>query len=109
VAAHAKRGKTRDTPSSSAGGKGRKVFGGRRRSCFFCKEKIVLIDYKDVAQLRRSISGAGKIRGRGNTGTCRKHQTQVAVAIKRAREMALLPYVSDSEPSTTRSRPRSYE
>jgi small subunit ribosomal protein S18 len=109
VAAHAKRGKTRDTPTSSAGGKGRKVFAGRRRSCFFCREKIALIDYKDVAQLRRSVSAAGKIRSRGNTGTCRKHQTQVAVAIKRAREMALLPYVSHSEPPTPRSRPRSYE
>ena len=109
MAAHAKRGKTRDTPSSSAGGKGRKVFPGRRRSCFFCREEIAVIDYKDVAQLRRSISAVGKIRGRGNTGTCRKHQTQVAVAIKRAREMALLPYVSDSEQSTTGSRPRSYE
>jgi small subunit ribosomal protein S18 len=109
VAAHAKRGKTRETPASSAGGKGRTVFDRRRRSCFFCQERIALIDHKDVAQLRRSISAAGKIRGRGNTGTCRRHQTQVAVAIKRAREMALLPYVSDSEPSTTRSRPRSYE
>ena len=109
MAAHAKRGKTRDTPSSSAGGKGRKLFDRRRRSCFFCKDKIALIDYKDVAQLRRSISAGGKIRGRGNTGTCRQHQTQVAVAIKRAREMALLPYVSDSEPPTTRSRPRSYD
>jgi small subunit ribosomal protein S18 len=109
VATHAKRAKTRDTPPSSAGGKGRKVFDRRRRSCFFCKEKIAFIDYKDAAQLRRSISAAGKIRGRGNTGTCRKHQTQVAVAIKRAREMALLPYLSDAEPSPTRSRPRSYE
>ena len=109
MAAHAKRGKTRDTSASSPGGKGRKVFAGRRRSCFFCKEKIALIDYKDIAQLRRSISAAGKIRGRGNTGTCRKHQTQVAGAIKRAREMALLPYTSDSEPSTSRSRPRSNE
>ena len=108
MAAHAKRGKTPDRPSSSAGRKGRKVFDWRRRSCSFCKAKIALIDYKDIAQLRRSISTAGKIRGRGNTGTCRKHQTQVAVAIKRAREMALLPYKSDSEPSPT-SRPRSYE
>ena len=108
MAAHAKRGRGPSTPASSAGGKGRKVFDGRRRSCFFCKERIALVDYKDVAQLRRSISAAGKIRDRGNTGTCRKHQTQVAVAIKRAREMALLPYVSDSELSTTRSRLRSH-
>jgi small subunit ribosomal protein S18 len=107
VAAQAKRGKTRETPSSSAGGKSRKVFHGRRRSCFFCKEKIAAVDYKNIAQLRRFISERGKIKGRGNTGTCRKHQTQVAVAIKRAREIALLPYMSESEPSTTGSRPRS--
>jgi small subunit ribosomal protein S18 len=106
VAAHAKRGKTRDTPTSSAGGKGRKVFDGRRRSCFFCREKIALIDYKDVAQLRRSVSAAGKIRSRGYTGTCRKHEKQVAVSIKRAREMALLPYVGDSQEPQTRPRSR---
>jgi small subunit ribosomal protein S18 len=73
----------------------RKV-GDRRRSCFFCREKIAEVDYKDIARLRRFISDRGKIKGRGNTGTCRKHQSQVAVSIKRAREMALLPYVGDS-------------
>ena len=57
-------------------------------------------------QLRRFISERGKIKGRGYTGTCRKHQTQVAVSIKRAREMALLPYIVDSHESETRPRSR---
>jgi small subunit ribosomal protein S18 len=67
----------------------------RRRACYFCKEKIGEIDYKNANQLRRYISEKGKIRSRRITGACRRHQRQVAVAVKRAREMALLPYVSD--------------
>ena len=68
----------------------------RRRNCYFCKEKVDEIDYKNANQLRRYISEKGKIRSRRITGACRRHQRQVAVAIKRAREMALLPYVADS-------------
>jgi len=68
----------------------------RRKSCFFCREKIEEVDYKNYNQLRRYISEKGKIRSRRITGACRRHQRQVAVAIKRAREMALLPYVSGS-------------
>src|SRR6185437_2210276 len=67
----------------------------RRRNCFFCKEKIAEIDYKNVNQLRRYISEKGKIRSRRITGACRRHQVQVATAVKRAREMALLPYVAE--------------
>jgi small subunit ribosomal protein S18 len=67
----------------------------RRKSCFFCKDKVEEIDYKNVNQLRRYISERGKIRSRRITGACRRHQRQVAVAVKRAREMALLPYVAD--------------
>jgi small subunit ribosomal protein S18 len=66
----------------------------RRKSCFFCKDKVDEIDYKNTAQLRRYISEKGKIRSRRVTGACRRHQRQVAVAVKRAREMALLPYVA---------------
>jgi small subunit ribosomal protein S18 len=66
----------------------------RRRSCYFCKEKVEEVDYKNVNQLRRYISEKGKIRNRRVTGACRRHQRQVAVAVKRAREMALLPYVA---------------
>jgi small subunit ribosomal protein S18 len=67
----------------------------RRRSCYFCKEKVEEVDYKNYNQLRRYISEKGKIRSRRITGTCRRHQKQVAVAVKRAREIALLPYVSN--------------
>jgi len=66
---------------------------GRRKSCYFCRDKVAEIDYKNTAQLRRYISEKGKIRSRRITGACRRHQIQVAVAVKRAREMALLPYV----------------
>jgi len=67
--------------------------GGRHKSCHFCKEKIADVDYKNVNQLRRYISEKGKIRNRRITGACRRHQRQVAAAVKQAREMALVPYV----------------
>ena len=70
------------------------TFVGRRRNCFFCREGVDEVDYKNYNQLRRYLSEKGKIRSRRTTGACRRHQRQVAVAIKRAREMALLPYVS---------------
>ena len=66
----------------------------KRKSCYFCKEKVEEIDYKNVNQLRRYVSEKGKIRNRRITGACRRHQRQVAVAVKRAREMALLPYAT---------------
>jgi small subunit ribosomal protein S18 len=67
----------------------------RKRNCFFCREKVQEVDYKNMNQLRRYISEKGKIRSRRITGACRRHQVQVGVAVKRAREMALLPYVGD--------------
>jgi small subunit ribosomal protein S18 len=66
----------------------------KRRSCQFCKAKVEEIDYKDSSGLRRFLSEKGKIRTRHTTGSCQQHQRQLSVAIKRAREMALLPYVS---------------
>ena len=63
----------------------------RRRPCRFCEDKI-RVDYKDVRMLERLIADTGKILKPGFTGTCRKHQRQVAKAIKRARHLALLPY-----------------
>ena len=69
--------------------------GGRRKSCFFCKSKVDEIDYKNIGELRRYISEKGKIRSRRISGACRRHQRQVQQAIKRAREMALLPYVAE--------------
>jgi len=68
---------------------------GRRKSCFFCKSKVDEVDYKNVNELRRYVSEKGKIRSRRISGACRRHQRQVAVAVKRAREIALLPYVAD--------------
>ncbi|MHB8870272.1 MAG: 30S ribosomal protein S18 [Thermoleophilia bacterium] len=64
----------------------------RRKYCYFCKEKIQHVDYKDYNQLRRFTSERAKIRSRRTTGACRRHQRQISVAIRRAREMALLPY-----------------
>ena len=69
----------------------------RRRFCHFCKEKIDEVDYKDVTALRRFISDRGKIKSPRVTGTCRRHQAQLAASIKRAREMALLPYVAEGK------------
>ena len=66
----------------------------KKKVCAFCKEKAEYIDYKDTALLRKFISDRGKIRARRVTGNCRKHQRDVAVAIKNSREMALLPYTS---------------
>jgi small subunit ribosomal protein S18 len=66
----------------------------KRKSCYFCREKIEEVDYKNYNQLRRYVSEKGKIRSRRITGACRRHQDQIAVAVKRAREMALLPYVA---------------
>src|SRR6266508_5873484 len=68
---------------------------GRRKSCPYCKDKIEQVDYKDVATLRRFVSERGKIRSRRISGACRRHQNQLATAVKRAREVALLPYVND--------------
>ncbi len=64
----------------------------KRKFCSFCADKVEVIDYKDPSKLRRYISGGGKIAPRRRTGTCAKHQRTVAVAIKRARHLALLPY-----------------
>ena len=67
----------------------------RRKVCSFCVDKIVQVDYKDTARLRRYMSERGKILPRRTTGTCARHQRQLTVAIKRARHVALLPYVAD--------------
>ena len=69
--------------------------GGRRKSCPYCREKVDTVDYKDVSALRRAVSDKGKIRSSRVTGACRRHQSQLARAVKRARELGFLPYVSD--------------
>lgn len=64
----------------------------RRKQCPFCKDDVKNIDYKDAQALRRYITDRGKIKSRRVTGVCTQHQHMLASAIKRAREMALLPY-----------------
>jgi small subunit ribosomal protein S18 len=70
--------------------------GGRRKSCQYCRDKVEFVDYKDINALRKFISDRGKIRSRRITGACRRHQNQISTAVKRAREVALLPYVGDN-------------
>ena len=65
----------------------------RRKVCAFCTDKVEYIDYKDADALRRFMSDHGKIIPRRKTGTCTKHQRRLATAVKRARHLALLPYV----------------
>lgn len=65
---------------------------GRPKVCLVCSERIEYVDYKNSAFLRRFMSDRGKIKSRANTGTCVQHQHEVAIAIKNAREVALLPY-----------------
>jgi small subunit ribosomal protein S18 len=72
---------------------------GRRKSCQYCRDKVAFVDYKDINALRKFISDRGKIRSRRITGACRRHQNQIATAVKRARELALLPYVGDTRES----------
>ena len=75
----------------------RRRFPSRRKVCQFCTEEGVSIDYKNLSLLQRNISDRGKIRPRRQTGTCAKHQRRLAVAIKRARHIALLPFVAELE------------
>ena len=67
----------------------------KRKVCSFCVDKIEHIDYKDAPRLRRYLSERGKILPRRITGTCAKHQRQLTVAIRRARHIALLPFVNE--------------
>lgn len=78
--------------------------GGRRKSCPFCKDKIVDIDYKDTTTLQRFVSERGKIRTRRITGCCRQHQADMASAVKRARELSLLPYTVETVRETRAGR-----
>ena len=75
--------------------RGKNAPSGRFKPCPFCREKIDVVDYKDLSALRRAISDKGKIRSSRVTGACRRHQSQLATAVKRAREVGLLPYVAD--------------
>ena len=68
---------------------------GRKKVCAFCVEKVEKIDYKDTAKLRRYTSERAKILPRRVTGTCAYHQRELTTAIKRARQIALMPYTND--------------
>jgi small subunit ribosomal protein S18 len=89
-------GRRRITPASTtvSGGATRRRYTPRRKVCQFCADKIILPDYKDIKRLQRYISDRGKILPRRRTGTCAKHQRGLATAIKRARHIALLPFVA---------------
>lgn len=67
----------------------------RKKICIFCADKVDFIDYKDTGKLRKFISERGKILPRRISGTCAKHQRDLNTAIKRARQVALLPYIAD--------------
>ena len=80
-----------------AGKEAQKPFRPRKKKkvCFFCAEKIEHIDYKNVGSFKKNLSERSKILPRRITGTCAKHQRQLTIAVKRARELALIPYISD--------------
>jgi len=67
----------------------------RKKVCQFCTDKMIHIDYKDTARLRKYLSERSKILPRRTTGACAMHQRQLTEAVKRARQIALLPYVTD--------------
>lgn len=73
----------------------RRGYSARRKVCAFCVEKVKVIDWKEPDRLRRYVNDGGSMRSRRKTGTCAKHQRRLAVAIKRARHMALLPYTTE--------------
>ena len=72
--------------------KGRKP---KKKICSFCVDKVEAIDYKDIAKIRRYVTERGKILPRRISGNCAKHQRQLTVAIKRARNIALLPFTAE--------------
>lgn len=67
----------------------------KKRICRFCENKVVFVDYKDYKRLGKFTTEVGKIIPRRTSGTCARHQRQLTQAVKRARHLALLPYVND--------------
>jgi len=86
-------GPARRRPGEFGGGS--RKFTPRRKVCQFCVDKIKEIDYKDLVRLRRFLSERGKIEPRRKTGTCAAHQRSLNVALKRARQLALLPFTAE--------------
>ena len=89
------RGRDKDKKDAKGGGEPRRGFFRRRRVCKFCAEKIDYINYKDVRLLSPFLPERGKIQPRRISGTCAEHQRKLQTAIKRARQLALIPYVTD--------------
>ncbi|MBE6691765.1 MAG: 30S ribosomal protein S18 [Ruminococcaceae bacterium] len=67
----------------------------RKKVCAFCADKVDYIDYKDVRRFSKNLSERAKILPRRVTGTCARHQRQLTIAVKRARHLALIPYITD--------------
>ena len=85
----------RNDDREDRGGRGQRPR-GRRRQCQFCVSRVeIIIDYKNVTMLRQYLDDRARIRKARQTGTCRRHQSRLAGAVKRSREMALIPYVAD--------------
>ena len=85
-----------DRNESQTQSSGRRRFYSRPRVCQFCSDKSIIIDYKNTTLLSSYINREGKIRPRRQTGTCAKHQRKVALEIKKARHMALLPFSGEA-------------
>jgi small subunit ribosomal protein S18 len=84
-----------ERPARSSQPRGRRQYFRRRKVCKFCVEKIDMIDYKDVKLIGQFVSERGKILPRRLTGTCSTHQRSLSVAIKRARNIAFLPFATE--------------
>jgi small subunit ribosomal protein S18 len=84
-----------DRRGGAQGGAGGGRYAARPKVCQFCVDKVKRIDYKQSDMLRRFVSDRGKIRPRRQTGTCARHQRYLTVALKRARHLALIPYVGN--------------
>lgn len=82
--------KTERAPRGNGGGRR-----PRKKVCMFCADRAEIIDYKDINKLRKCMTERSKILPRRVTGTCAYHQRQLTIAVKRARHVALIPYVSD--------------
>jgi len=82
----------RDNGARRGNGKGRRT---KKKVCAFCSDKVEAIDYKDINKLRKYITERGKILPRRISGNCAKHQRELTVAIKRARNIALLPFTTE--------------
>lgn len=89
------RGRNRSTRNTRNKTSNRTIAFRRPRACRFCVDKVEYIDYKDVRTLMMAIPDRGKIQPRRISGICAKHQRKLTVAIKRARQLALIPYVTD--------------